>query len=99
MYIPNSAPKYLQMAFKALIMDGLKIDTNAKTYCVKVLVLAVTKILFSKLKGEDGWITKFNKRKGRVAVNILLGTERHKIWLIVRLVGTVTCITFNEARV
>jgi hypothetical protein len=37
------------------------------------------------LKGEDGYIKKFNRRKGRVAVDFLLGTERHKIWLAVRL--------------
>jgi transcriptional antiterminator NusG len=43
-------------------------------------------VLSGPLKGELGYITKFDRRKGRVAVNFLFGTERHEIWLAVRVV-------------
>jgi transcription antitermination factor NusG len=37
------------------------------------------------LKGEEGYITKFDRRKGRVLVNFLLGTERQDLWLAVKI--------------
>jgi transcriptional antiterminator NusG len=43
-------------------------------------------VLSGPLKGEDGYITKFNRRLGRVAVDFLLGTERHELWLTVKVV-------------
>jgi len=42
--------------------------------------------LSGPLKDEDGWITKFNKRKCRVAVNSLLGSEWCETWLSVKMV-------------
>jgi transcriptional antiterminator NusG len=44
------------------------------------------RVLSGPLKGMDGYITKFNRRRGQVTVNFLLGTERHKISLSVKLV-------------
>jgi transcriptional antiterminator NusG len=38
-------------------------------------------VLSGPLKGFDGWITKLNRRKNRVAVSVLFGTERHEVWL------------------
>ena len=42
-------------------------------------------VLSGPLKGEEGRITKLNRRKGRVAVEFDIGAERHEIWLSVRL--------------
>ena len=43
-------------------------------------------VLSGPLKGEEGRIAKFNRRKGRVAVEFLIGTERREIWLSVKLI-------------
>jgi len=43
-------------------------------------------VLAGPLKGFDGYIKKYNSRRGRVWVDFLLGTERHRIPLSVRLV-------------
>jgi transcriptional antiterminator NusG len=37
------------------------------------------------LKGEKGYITKYDRRKGRVLVSCLLGTEWTELWLAVRV--------------
>jgi len=42
-------------------------------------------VLSGPLKGEEGHITKFDRRKGRVRIAFLIGNERHEIWLAVRL--------------
>jgi len=44
-------------------------------------------VLSGPLKGEEGRITKFNRRRGRVAVEFVIGTRRQEVWLSVRLVG------------
>jgi transcriptional antiterminator NusG len=37
------------------------------------------------LKGEEGYITKYDRRKGRVLVSFLLGTERTELWLAIKV--------------
>jgi transcriptional antiterminator NusG len=37
------------------------------------------------LKDEEGYITKYDRRKGRVLVSFLLGTERVELWLAVKV--------------
>jgi transcription antitermination factor NusG len=39
-------------------------------------------VLSGPLKGFEGWITKLNRRKSRVAVNVLLGSNRHEVCLM-----------------
>jgi transcriptional antiterminator NusG len=38
-------------------------------------------VLSGPLKGFDGWITKLNRRKSRVAISVLFGAERREVWL------------------
>jgi hypothetical protein len=45
-------------------------------------------VLSGPLKGFDGWITKLNRRKSRVAIDVLLGLERREIWLGAEFVDT-----------
>jgi transcriptional antiterminator NusG len=45
-------------------------------------------VLSGPLKGEEGNITRFNRRRGRVAVEFIVGTERHEIWLSVKVIDT-----------
>ena len=42
-------------------------------------------VLSGPLKGEEGNIVKFNRRKSRVAVEFWVGAERFEIWLGVRV--------------
>jgi transcriptional antiterminator NusG len=55
-------------------------------------------VLSGPLKGFDGWIKRFNRRKGRVAIEILLGMERREIWLGVELVDKVDGVPFDIAQ-
>jgi len=43
-------------------------------------------VLSGPLKGEEGRITKFNRRRQRVAVEFWIGAERREVWLSVKLV-------------
>jgi len=45
-------------------------------------------VISGPLKGYEGLITKLNRRKNRVAVNILLGTEHREVWLAAEFVDT-----------
>jgi transcriptional antiterminator NusG len=42
-------------------------------------------VLTGPLKGEEGRIVKFDRRRNRVAVEFLFGTKKHEIWFGVRL--------------
>jgi transcriptional antiterminator NusG len=44
-------------------------------------------VLSGALKGEEGNIIKYNRRRGRVAVEFILGGKRFSIWFNVRMVS------------
>jgi transcriptional antiterminator NusG len=57
-------------------VSSVTLDENAR-----IVVLA------GPLKGMDGYITKYDRRRGRVAVDFLLGSAHHTITMSVRVVA------------